>query len=79
MHAYKRNDELGSLYERGIAKHTNECSGIVTQASKTRAARGMEARVYHKIDELKIALQVLSQRGNLEAERTQKVASLARN
>ena len=72
------NDELGSLYERALQNMQTSVADSQTQAAEQAAARGMGSSGLSQDAMNKIAIAGLSQRGNLEAERTQKVASLAR-
>ena len=65
------NDELGSLYERALQNIQTSVADSQTQAEQA-AARGMGSSGLSQDAMNKIAIAGLSQRGNLEAERTQK-------
>ena len=43
------NDELGSLYERALQNIQTSVADSQTQAKNKHTARGMGARVYHKM------------------------------
>ena len=68
------NDELGSLYERALQNIQTSVADSQTQAKQNkRTARGMGSSGLSQDAMNKIAIAGLSQRGNLEAERTQKL------
>ena len=66
------NDELGSLYERALQNIQTSVADSQTQA-QNKHARGMGSSGLSQDAMNKIAIAGLSQRGNLEAERTQKL------
>lgn len=72
------NDELGALYERALQNIQTSVADSQTQAAEQAAARGMGSSGLSQDAMNKIAIAGLSQGGNLEAERAQKIAALSR-
>ncbi|MGQ7145717.1 hypothetical protein ACUOA8_41760, partial [Escherichia sp. SS-MK2] len=71
------NDELGSLYERALQNMQTSVADSQTQAAEQAAARGMGSSGLSQDAMNKIAIAGLSQRGNLEVERTQKIVPIS--